>query len=603
MSFETAVAAVLAVAVVVGWLRLGWWQWRAPARARWWRIAALAVLQPVVGGLLYLILLPPRVDGAAGVLVVATAGAPRLVTTGPGERLVAMPEAAGTAGAEAAPDLGTALRRHPGTRAIRVVGGGLEARDRDAVRGVAVTFAPPTLPRGLVGLYPPGPVAPGAAFQVGAQVSGGGNMVEMWDPAGRLVDRVVPGDDGQAVLGGTARAAGAASFMLRVRGADRAILSEAVVPVVVTAPVATRMLIVAGAPGPEVKFLRRWATDAGLAPVLRTTLGGGVRLGDAPGLTGAVLARTDVAVFDDRGWAALSAGERAAVAAAVRGGMGALLRVTGPLPAGVRAQWRAMGLDVAGGQATAPVVLVPAAPNDDALQARRGPGSAAVLASAAAARDDLPALTRRVVAIGGGVPLLRDARGAVLAGWRQSGRGRVGVWAVEDSFALVTAGHGDRYGEWWGTIASALARPDVRPVVTVDPLPRQGERMTVCDLPAGAAAMIDPAGRRAALVRDPAAGGCAGYWPGAAGWHGVTGGQGLARPVYVHAAAAMPGVRAAGRRDATAALAGGGGSPAAQGVPGERGASWPWLLGWLAAAASLWWLERARIGRPARSAD
>ncbi|MDP1026741.1 carboxypeptidase regulatory-like domain-containing protein [Sphingomonas sp. KR1UV-12] len=588
---EALLAVLLVAAVVLGWVRLGWWQWRAPTRSRARRIAALAGLQPVLAGLLWLTLLPPRIAGDAGVLVVATAGAPRLVATGPAERLVALPEAQVT-GAERAPDLATALRRYPGTSGLRVVGGGLAARDREAVRGLALAFDPPALPRGLVRLYPPAAVAPGAAFQVAAQIAGvAGGSVELLDPAGRLVDRVAPGADGVAVLGGTARAAGAALFTIRVRGADQAAVEEAAVPVLAVAPLPTRVAIVAGAPGPEVKFLRRWATDAGLAPLVRARLGGGAVVGDGPALTAPALARIDLAIFDDRGWASLSPGERAAVAGAVRSGMGALLRVTGPLPAGVRAQWRAMGIDVAGGQATAPVALAPAAPSEQALQARRGPEPAA------APRDDLPELTRRVVTLPGAVPVLRDAKGAVLAGWRPSGRGRVGVWLVEDSFGLVSAGHGDRYGEWWGGVAAALARPDTRPVVRVESLPRAGERTAVCDLPPGPATVAAPDGRRVALVSDPAAGGCAGYWPQAAGWHLLTGGQGLVRPLYVQPADALPGVRATARRDATLALVGGGN--ARRDAPeSARGASWPWFLGWLAAAGCAWWLERRRSGRP-----
>ena len=34
--------------------------------------------------------------------------------------------------------------------------------------------------------------------------------------------------------------------------------------------------------------------------------------------------------------------------------------------------------------------------------------------------------------------------------------------------------------------------------------------------------------------------------------------------------------------------------PAAASGEGERGPSWPWFLGWLAAAALSWWLERRR---------
>jgi hypothetical protein len=203
-----------------------------------------------------------------------------------------------------------------------------------------------------------------------------------------------------------------------------------------------------------------------------------------------------------------------------------------------------------------------------------------------------------VAAIGGVVPAVRDARGALLGGWRPAGRGRVGVWLVEDSFGLVSAGHGDRYGEWWSGIVSAIARPDTRPVVRIGPLARAGERMAVCDLPPGTATMTAPSGARAVLIPDKAAGGCAGYWPGEAGWHALAGGLGLSRAVYVQPAGALAGVRAAMRREATMALTGSavprGAEPAGQGV---RGSSWPWFLGWLAVASLTWWVERARPGR------
>jgi hypothetical protein len=258
-----------------------------------------------------------------------------------------------------------------------------------------------------------------------------------------------------------------------------------------------------------------------------------------------------------------------------------------------------MGIDVAGGQATLPVALAPAGPGEAALQARRGPGSADTPLSVAGVRDDLPVLTRRVIAATGAVPLLRDARGAMLAGWRASGRGRVGLWTVDDSFALVTSGHGDRYDEWWSATASALARPDGRLAVRIEGLPRAGERMAVCDLPAAGAVMVDPAGRRATLLPDPAAGGCAGYWPTTAGWHRVAARQG-GRTVYVQPAAALPSVRARERAEGTLALAGAAAAQAAGGATdGARGSPWPWFAGWLVAVAGLWWLERAKTGRRA----
>ncbi|GGB36359.1 hypothetical protein GCM10011380_27190 [Sphingomonas metalli] len=593
MTAERGVALILVLAVVLAWGRLGWWHARSGVRARWWRVAALAGAQPVCAALLFLALFPPPAARGDAGLVVATEGAPRIVVLRPGEQLVALPEAGPIAGAERAPDLATALRRHGEASRLRIVGGGLAARDREVAADVALHYEPGPEPRGLVGLYPPAPVVPGAAFTVGARVAGGAAArVDLLDPAGRVVDTARPAADGSVLLGGTARTPGAALFTLRVRGTG--LEEDAGVPVVTEAPPATRLLILAGAPGPEVKFLRRWATDAGIVTGLRIAAGGGVRLGEAS-LDPGTLARTDVAIFDMRAWSALSSAERQAVAAAVRGGMGAVLRVDGAVTGSVRADWRALSLDLAGGEAVAPVALAPAAPGGAALEARRGPGIAESSMASAGERGELPALTRRIVVAGNATPLVRDGRGAALALWRQSGRGRAGAWLVEDSFALVTAGHGDRYGELWSALLSTVARPVDRRTARLPSLPRAGERLTACAV-TGRDAVVDPAGRTTALLVDT--GGCAGIWPERAGWYRLTGAGGLDQLFYVQPRQALTRLRAEERRRATMALAGGEASRTIgrAGVVAKT-SSWPWIALWLAAAALLWWFERSRLGR------
>src|SRR5690606_11768967 len=127
---------------------------------------------------------PPGVRVASGTLIVATAGASTSAILTPGARVIALPEAPVTVGAEPAPDLATALRRHPDVRRITIVGGGLTARDRDAAQGLAITFDPLPSPAGLISLSPPSQAAPGAGFEVGGQLSGlDGATVELIDPA------------------------------------------------------------------------------------------------------------------------------------------------------------------------------------------------------------------------------------------------------------------------------------------------------------------------------------------------------------------------------------------------------------------------------------
>ncbi|WP_394662636.1 carboxypeptidase regulatory-like domain-containing protein [uncultured Sphingomonas sp.] len=558
--------ALLALAVLVAWVRLGWQQWRAGERSRGWRIALLLFVQPALAVLLYLTLAPPSTRFAEpDVLTVLTRGG-----TAAGGQTVALPEAGGPRGIEQAPDLATALRRHPGIRRLRIRGEGLEARDWLAVQGLALAFTPSALPQGLVALVPPDRTAPGGMFRVSGQVEGGGS-VELLDPAGAKIAAAPLDGEGRFTLEGRARVPGVALFRLRSRGPRGEAVSDTDIPVWTATEPGLRVTLLGGAPGPEVKFWRRWASDAGLNPVVRVSLGAGLDLGDpTPPLTASGLAKVDLLILDERRWAGLGAGERAAVAAAVRSGMGVLLRVTGPVPSGYGA---ALGLPLSGGVASAPVRLL----DHD--------GKA------------LPPLTRRIARIGAGdaQTLLADATEVELAAWRALGRGRVGVWLVTDAAGLVTAGHGENYGELWSRMVATLARAGNTPSPRFAPLAHRGERTALCGLEPGDM-LVRPDGQAVRLLPDPAAPGCAGYWPRAGGWHVLRRGKD-AWPFYVRATL-PPGLAAVERRDATLALVREGADmPPAYASSPRPGTSWPWLLGFLALAGLVWWFERARFGR------
>ncbi|MDO7835367.1 carboxypeptidase regulatory-like domain-containing protein [Sphingobium sp. HBC34] len=587
MTPERIVALILCLAVLVASLRLLLWHRAAGAQASLLRLALLLLLQPLAAALLHTALFPPTTTAGTSSLRVATAGTSRLAAAAGGAPLILLPQAPAIGGGEAVPDLATALRRHPGVTSLTVLGNGLGPRDIDAARGLTVQYDPPPLSTGILHLAPPPTVAPGARFTVGAILTGLPTAtVELIDPAGRVTDSAAPDRDGHVLLAGTARAAGAITFTLRVRQ-DRHIVEQADVPVRVEDSARPRLLILAGAPGAEVKYLRRWAIDAGYDVTTQMSAGGGVALGDAPvAITPASLRRFDAAIVDDRSWT----GARGALLAAVRGGMGLVLRAGGPIDGATRSQWQALGFGLTGPAGVAPLAL-PKADAEPVARTRYGIGSTEAPIDIATPEDYLPEISRLAMTPGGSgaVPLLRDAGGATLAAWRALGRGRIALFTGIDSYALTLTGRRDLHGDWWSAMLDSVARPAAG-IRVITNSGWTGERMTLCGL--------SSEGRVDGRVRILPVAGCGGYWPDRAGWHELNGKDGV-RAFYIQPANALPVMRAARDRQAMALLPATAASRAATMLPDRTGAAWPWWLAWLAVSAFLWWLERSRTGRRA----
>lgn len=588
---NSALIGLLAIGVVIAVVRLvvRWLGAPPEGRAAPWRLAVLIAAQPVVAALLYLTLVPAA-SRSTGTLVVVTHGGTAIT----GNRVISLPEAPKTPGAERAPDLATAIRRYAPTR-LKIVGDGLEPRDRNAARGLPVDFTATSTPSGLVRLDLPGPVAAGASFKVGGRVAGIAQpMVDLIDPAGHRVDTAVPDHNGDFVVTATTRAPGPATFTLRLRTGSQ-VVESALVPEWTTAVPPLRLLLLAGAPGPEVKYLRRWADNAGMVVHSEVATGGGLAIGDAPlAITPTTLQRFDMAVIDARRWAALGLAERSAMLAAVRGGLGLLIRLDGPLTDPARAALRSVGFTATGGDTAAPLVLPEAKVDTAARLARDGPGSRD--APALPNRDaTVPPLTRWSVAANAAAasPLLRDARGATIAPWRAEGMGRIALWPLDDSFRLVLAGHDEIYGEVWRAAFATLGRSKRTAAPRIEQPAWVGQRVTLCGL-APDARVVAPDGGTASLMVDSA--GCAAFWPQAAGWHALRqSSQRAAWPFSVETAVALPSVRAEANRLATLQLAAARTAVMTPPVTGPIAGSWLWAVAWLAASGGLWWFERTRF--------
>jgi hypothetical protein len=291
------------------------------------------------------------------------------------------------------------------------------------------------------------------------------------------------------------------------------------------------------------------------------------------------------------------------LAEAVAGGLGVVVRMTAPASAAGRGNWRALGLAVEGGSEAVPVALPPLAPDADTLTVLRGPGSEDAPASINTVDDPAPDLGRWTVRAGAAfVPAVTDADGGVLSGWQQRGQGRVALWTVANSFALVLNGQADRYYQWWSDTVSAVARPDGTFRPDVPALPEMGERMAVCGV-SESARVIAPDNTETALAIDPLAGaqGCAAYWPASAGVHrivqpGRDGTQEFAFIVLPKAALTVAKAKEMG--EATRRWAAEQNAPAARDTPERRGPAWPYVLGWLLVSGLLWFGERRWLARP-----
>ena len=579
MSLAMLCAILLASAGVFSGLRR-WWQVRSlhtSARPASWRSVALIVLPSVSAALLYFALFPPERQAPAGQLTVLTANASNVGSNVSGP-VIALPEAPPVAGVERLPDLANALRQRPGVQSLRIVGDGLPARDRESVSGLSLEFESAAAPVGLVEYWQMARITPGAQWTVRGRIQGlPGAGIRLIDPAGKLVSQTAVDATGRFVLNEAARGPGLSEYQLKISDAAGKPFETLTVPIAVSAPVPMRMLSLSGGPNAEVKALRRWAVDAGAVLDSRIALGPGMAFQtENAAITQAGLRETDWLILDERAWDALTSSEKRTVRDAIAGGLGMLLRLTGPLSANASADFAQLGFRIR---------------NENLLQGIRLPEKAG--------KPIWPGLNRRPVSVQSESAqiVLRDSNDQALAVWRTVGQGRVGIIWLTDSYRLSLAGFPEQHARIWSSLATALARPRIiENAIKPESLLYPDQRAVFCQLE-NAAQIAAPDGRKTTLVIEslPRRGNCAGFWPTTPGWHYLQN-DAMQQPFFVHP---VEQGRALYRQDEQqttrqlATLAAPAKAPARIAVPGPH---WPYFLAWLVLTCLLWWLERSKIG-------
>lgn len=623
--FGLVIAAGIALALLLASLRI----WR---HARRRRVALLLLQWPCALLLLAALLVHDR--DTVETLVMDTPGAPAAAHDGvPADAVhLALPGADTETRVQRVPDLATALRQHPAVARIVVRGDGLAEHDVAAVGTrelVVADSVAPTAPE-LADLDIPHDITAGAWWTLAGRIAGPpGTRVELLDPSGASASVGIPDADGRFSLQALARAAGTSAFSLRVLSGE-SIVQQLDIPIEARLPPPLRVLLLAAAPSPELKYLRRWALDAGvdLASRIDAAPGLGLRRGENR-LDAATLAGIDLLVLDERSWPQADA-QRRVLRDAIAGGLGVLVRITGPVPARVADDLRTYGFDPSfDGDAPVDVRVdprfVPLQPISDA-------GAQVDASTNASAHAEPPGTTNvaeedattalhawPLSRIDQDIPaLLNDSAGRAIAPRIDHGLGRIALWPLNDTWRLVTRGAPESHAALWAHAWSSLARARATPLLQVPSLAVVDQRATLCG--DGIVRVVAPDGGTTTLLRDLHSG-CAAFWPTQAGWHRVEavaangeddeGAQSNAasavpamRSFHVATPDAMASIERERRRSATAAYAArstavaSDGETVTAGVPVIAADTLRALLlaAWLLCMTLAWWLER-RAGR------
>jgi len=587
---------------------------RADRRRRPARLLA-AALAPLA---LWLTAYPPTraVRAAGGVALVLTPGySPDTLRAlrqrlGPGTPTWAYGVAA-PAGARPLGSLLALAEQRPALRQVHLLGAGVAAAALPALGEVPVVAHVGRPFAGITAADWSRQLTLGQRFWVEGQVSaasvGGPTWLSLWaDGAGRDSVRL-PAGDGPFRLRYRPRAAGLACYELRWRR-PAAGLPAAREPLPVEIGEAARppVLLLAAAPGFELKFLKNSLAATGRTVAARTRLSRGLAATEllnqpapAPSLdrlSPALLARYAVVVADADALSTLPAAEAAALRDALSQGR--------------------LGLLVLADAATSRLTLLP---GRAAFGVRARVGAAATEAqplrwadAPALVKARLPAELRPAPDLR---PLLSGPGGALLAASRRVGLGTVVVSVVPETFPWALGGQTLAYNSLWNTLLTAAQPPPpAGPSWQLRTAwPRVGQPLSL-RLAGGLAGPEQPTVRgplsgsgspgvpnvpvRLALAQDPRLPEwrSAPYWPTAPGWHEVRGpGSVAARPFFVFDSAAWAGPEQADHQRALAARAARLRPNAAARPDAPETVRQPWPAGWFfglfVLAAGFLWLE------------
>lgn len=517
---------------------LAWW--RPRRRQRWERILAGAGAATT----LWFMAFPPmrHLPAARAEAILLTDGyAPDtlrqlLRRLGAGTPVWYFGDSLAPARARPLPSLLTLAEQRPALHRLHVLGRGLPAADLPMLGTVPVRPYAGAAFTGFCTAFWQQQLAVGEVLRVEGRVALPRSSAPTWvclRAAGTVRDSVLlPAGSDVFRLHYQPKTAGLAVYELLLRRGGRPLATEPV-PAVITAAPLPAVLLLAATPSFELKYLKNYLAEAHYPVALRTAVSRGLVQTDFVNqpalsldrLTPALLAHYAVVVTDAPSLAGLSEAENQALQAAIRAGrLGlVLLADTAPIPRNTPARTDFAVLPRAAAQAGPQLLSWPDAP--------------------AEARGPLPAQLRPS-------PVLRalvSGPGQVLgAASRRVGLGFVVVSVVPETFRWGLQGRTPVYTTFWNRMLKAAVPPAPAAASwhTGSRWPHPYQPLTLHlaagTLPEALPTVLALAGSppvRLALRQDTRLPewSTAQFWPGAAGWHEVSGPGHIAYRFYVFA--------------------------------------------------------------------
>ena len=572
--------------------------WRRPRQRQ--RSLRLLASAGAAGALWFAAFPPPRqLPAARAETILLTEGyAPDtlrqlLRQLGPGTPVWADANVGQAANARRLPSLLALAGQRPALRRLHVLGQGLPAADLPILGAIPVRAHADAPATGFRTAFWPGQLPLGDELTIEGTVARPADAPAAWvvlraAGAGRDSMQLPAGGTESFRLRYQPKMAGLATYELLLRRPGQPPLAEPV-PVEITTPALPAVLLLAATPSFEFKFLKNYLAEAHYPVALRTSVSRGLVQTDFVNqprqaldrLTPALLARYAVVVADAATLAGLSGPETQALQVAIRAGRLGLVTLAeaAPLPRNAPARADFTVQPRPAGPASLPALAWPTVPGE----------ARAPLPAQLQPRPNLRAL-------------VTGPRQVLAAASRRVGLGEVVVSVVPETFRWGLQGHLPVYASFWNRLLRAAVPPAVSAAAwhagtrwprLAQPLTLHLAATALPTVPPTVAALAGGPAVRLALRQDSRLPewSTARFWPGAAGWHRLSGPGRTAFSFYVYPAAAWLGPELAARQQAAAQLAPA--APATAMVPGTVPERWPagWFFGIFLLAAGYLWLE------------